>query len=256
MTGLGSPIANLVVAGLVAEGDTENPPWVAMPAAAAPSTVSGTTTQLNVLGGDDYDAAALIYTWSVVSEPNGATAPTFSVNSNNTAQNTTVTFHDAGNYVFAVTITNIYGLSVTSDVNVTVNQTVSGVTLTPASGNLNDNSTLQFTATAYDQFGHSMTLQPSWNWSLAGGGSINGSGLYTAPQDGSGTATIYVNGEGITQAVTVSFTAVPSSNPPAPGQILSIWLEFIESWMSQLTQFQSMWQLLVATLPNQSNAGE
>ncbi|MHB1423796.1 MAG: S53 family peptidase [Gemmataceae bacterium] len=252
VTGRGSPLANLVVDGLVSFGNSEIPPWVVTPASAAPSTVTGTTTNLSVLGGDDYNASALIYTWSVVAEPYGAEAPTFSVNASNAAQNTLVAFHAAGNYTFQATITNIYGLSVTSTVNVTVNQTPSSISLTPAGGSLNDNSSLQFSAAALDQFGQPMSIQPSWNWSLGGGGALNGSGLFTAPAAGSGTATVYVSGDGLTQAATVAFTAPPSSSPPPPpGQILSIWLQFIESWISQLSQVQSMWQLLAASRPNQ-----
>ncbi|HTU16895.1 MAG TPA: hypothetical protein VMG10_02435, partial [Gemmataceae bacterium] len=240
VTGRGSPIANLVVAGLVGEGASYTPPWVASAPTASSSTVTGTTTNLSVLGGDDYNTGALTYTWSVLSEPSGVTAPTFSANGTNAAQHTTVTFHDAGSYTFQVTITNIYGLSATSDVSVTVDQTLSGISLTPASGSVYNNGTLTFSATAVDQFGHAMSAQPGWSWSLGGAGSLLGNGQYTAPASGSGTATIYVSGDGLTQTATVTFTADPSSTSSDPGQTWSSWMQLLDSWMSQLSQLESL----------------
>ncbi|HTU91789.1 MAG TPA: hypothetical protein VMF69_17030 [Gemmataceae bacterium] len=249
VTGRGSPIANLIVAALVAEGGSESSPWVATPASASSSTVNGTTTNLSVLGGDDYNTAALTYTWSVLSEPSGAAGPTFSSNGSNAAQNTTVTFHDAGAYTFQVTITNIYGLSATSDVSVNVNQTLSTLSLTPTGGSVYNNDSLQLTATALDQFGHAMNTQPTWTWSLAGGGSLSGSGQYTAPSAGSGTATVNVSDDGLTQTTTISYTAAPTSTVPNPGQTWSALLQLLDTWMSQLSQFQSLWQFLVSELP-------
>jgi len=249
VTGRGSPIANLIVAGLVGQRNSANSPWVAAPANASSSTVTGTITNLSVRGGDNYNTAALTYTWSVVSAPSGASGPTFSVNGSNAAQNTTVTFHNAGVYTFQVTITNIYGLSATSDVSVTVNPTLSGISLTPTSGSVYNNASLQFTATALDQFGQAMSTQPSWTWSLAGPGSLSNGGQYLAPTIGSGTATVYVSGDGLTQMATVSYSPAPPAGPPSPGQTWSIWLQFLETWMSQLSQVQSLWQLLLTSWP-------
>ncbi|HZV05643.1 MAG TPA: hypothetical protein VE999_11220 [Gemmataceae bacterium] len=247
VTGRGSPLANLVVSGLVAYGTSATAPWVSTPAYAAPGTVSGTSTNLSVAGGDNYNTSALTYTWSVISEPAGAADPTFSVNGTNAAQNTTVTFHAAGTYVFQVTITNIYGLSTTSDVTVTVNQTLSGISLTPVGASVYNGNLLQFTATAIDQFGQSMSVQPAWGWSLAGPGLLTGEGLYIAPSAGSGAATIYVIGDGLSQAVTVRFTVSPSSPFPDPGQTWATWLQILDAWLSQFSQYQSMWELLLAT---------
>jgi hypothetical protein len=98
------------------------PPTVAAPAAADPNpVVSGTTAALSVLGADDQGEANLTYTWTATAVPDGAGAPTFSINGTNAAKNTTVTFAQPGNYTFRVTITDANGLSVTSSVNVSVN---------------------------------------------------------------------------------------------------------------------------------------
>ncbi len=248
VTGRGSPIANLVVGGLDGLGaSTPTAPWIVSGASAAPSLVTGTTTNLSVAAGDSYNPAVVTYTWSVVREPSGATAPSFSLNGTDAARNTTVTFHDAGSYTFQVTATNVYGLSATSDVNVTVQQTVSQIALTPLSGNVADSGSLRFSATATDQFGHSMMVQPAWNWSLAGRGSLDGTGLYTAPSSGSGSATVYVSADGTTLSATVSFTATVSSTPyQSPW---TTWLHWVDTWMTQVSEFQSVWQFLLASMP-------
>jgi hypothetical protein len=81
--------------------------------------------------------------------------------------------------------------STTSSVNVTVNQTLTSVTVTPATSTLAPNAAQQFTATAFDQFGNPLATPPSFTWSLdpLSAGTINQNGLYTAP-DSTGNATV------------------------------------------------------------------
>src|SRR2546430_2692128 len=76
----------------------------------------------------------------------------FSVNDTNAARNTTATFGKAGAYVFVVTITDASGLSVTSTVSVTVKQTLTAITVTPAASTIHVRQTEQLTAVALDQF--------------------------------------------------------------------------------------------------------
>jgi hypothetical protein len=154
------------------------PPTVAVAASATPNPVAGTTTNLSVLGADNAGASNLTYVWTTTGTPPAAV--NFSANGNNAAQNTTATFSKAGNYSFQVTITNPGGLSVTSSVNVTVNQTLTAIAVAPASINLNDAALQQFTATAKDQFGAALVLQPSFTWA-ASAGMISTTGLLTAP---------------------------------------------------------------------------
>jgi hypothetical protein len=149
--------------------------------------VTGTTANLSVLGADDGGASNLTYTWSLANlAPAGVN---FSTNGTNAASSTVVTFTHAGTYVLQVTITDTGGLSVTSLVNVTVNQTLTSIAVTPAASSIGPNSTQQFSAIALDQFGLAMATQPSFTWSLAsGGGSVNSStGIYTSPASGSAT---------------------------------------------------------------------
>jgi hypothetical protein len=188
------------------QGGTNQPPTVATPAAASPSTVTGKTTALSVLGADDGGEAALTYTWIMTSGPAGA-SPTFSANGTNAAKNSTVTFNRAGGYVFQVTITDAGGLTTTSSVSVTVLQTLTTIKLTPSSATVRRGGKVQFSATAYDQFAIALNSQPTFTWQIVSGpGSITSSGLYTAPSNKTGKATVQASAGGVSGRATVTIT--------------------------------------------------
>ena len=161
--------------------------------------------------------------WSIVSAPDDGGAY-FSVNDSNAASTTTVTFYAAGNYSFQVTVTDAVGAYAARNVTVklTVNQTLSSIEVTPGDAAMLYDSTRDFTASGFDQFGDNMTTQPTFDWSVSGdGGSITTSGHYTAPildpytenvelppatyvvtatsSDISGTANIFVSDTSFTQ---------------------------------------------------------
>ena len=199
------------------------PPTVAAAASASPNPVTGTTCNLSVLGADDAGQSNLTYTWAATGTPPAAV--NFSLNGNNAAQNTTAAFSKAGNYSFQVTITNAAGLTATSSVNVTVNQTFTAIAVSPASINLHDGAVQQFTATAEDQFGAALATQPSFTWATTAG-TISGSGLLTAPDtavaSGTVTAGYPLAGGGVNgsaaftvavQPPTVAAAASASPNP-------------------------------------------
>lgn len=168
---------------------------------ASPSTVTGTTTTLSVTATDP-SGGKLSYAWSVVSQPTGAPTPSFSAG---TAASTRATFYAAGSYTFRVVVTSsVSGAQTSATVSVTVAQTLTRVTLSPALVSLNDGASQQFTAYAYDQFLNPMTTTFTWS-KASGGGTLTSSGLYTAPSSGTGKtsikATATVNG------ITVSGTA-------------------------------------------------
>jgi hypothetical protein len=193
------------------------PPTLATPAAANPTAVTGTSTNLSVVGADHSGASGLIYTWAATTLPNGVAAPTFSNNRTNAAQNTTAYFAAAGSYVFTVTIADSYGVTATSTVAVTVTQTLTGLTITPASTTVADGAAQTLTAAITDQFGVPMGTQPgSFSWSMAttGTGTVNATtGTYTAPSTGTGWATINASGGGYTGTAAVYYTPAASLVP-------------------------------------------
>lgn len=183
-------------------------PTVATPASSSPSTVTGTTSALSVLGSDDGGEANLTYTWATVGTPPAAVA--FSANGTNAAKSVTATFAKAGTYTFAVTISDGSGTAV-SQVSVVVSQTVASVSVAPASTTLANGASRQFTATALDQFGAAMAAAPAFTWSASAttgsAGSITQNGLYTAPASGSAAVTVTAgtsNGASGAASVTVN----------------------------------------------------
>jgi hypothetical protein len=154
-------------------------PTIVNAAVASANPVTTTSTSLSALANDvTRGEPALTYTWSLTGTPPAAVS--FSANGTNAAKNTTATFSKAGSYDFLVTIADANGFSTTSAVTVTVQPTQS-ISISPPSAQLNPGAIQQLTATVSDQFG-AITPQPAITWSIqSGGGTINSSGLYTAP---------------------------------------------------------------------------
>ena len=198
---------------------TNASPTVATAAAASPGTVIASTAALSVLGADGGGQSSLTYTWSVLSEPTGATVM-FSANGTNAAQDVTATFNEAGVYNLEATITNLAGLTATSTVGVTVDQTLTSVAVSPGNLTLATNSHEQFTATGYDQFGNAMATQPSFTWSTSSSslGSLSGTGLYTTGGL-QGMATVTATSGTLSATASIDVTSLP-----AP----SLWYRFDE----------------------------
>ena len=158
----------------VAVGGVVNPAaTIVEPAAVSPDPVTGTTAILTALGADDGGADKLRYTWSAVGLPAGVASPLFSANGTNDASNTTVTFAASGLYNLRVTISD-GSLSVTSSVPVEVVATPTTVTVNPTAIALPVATKARFTAAVADQFGLPMATQPPVQWSVEGGGVIDG----------------------------------------------------------------------------------
>jgi regulation of enolase protein 1 (concanavalin A-like superfamily) len=166
-------------------------PTVATSAAASTNLIYGTTVNLSVLGADDGGEVNLTYTWALAGNPPNPVA--VSANGNNAAKNTTATFAAAGTYSFVVIIKDAGGLMTNSAVTITVNQTVSSLIISPVSALVLSGQSQQFAATAADQFGIPMQSALPFSWSVFSGvGSVNSSGLYTAPTGSGGSATVRV----------------------------------------------------------------
>ncbi len=186
------------------------PPTIATPAAAAATTIPGTSTAVSVLGADDGGEANLTYTWAWA----GPATVTFTANGTNAAKNATATFSAAGDYQLLVTVRDAAGKTVTSQVDVTVTRTA-GIAVAPGSVTLQAGGTVQFSATVVDQFGFAMPPQPTFLWAVsAGGGSINSGGFYRAPSTGGSFAVRAIaNGMTGTATVTVPYPVVEITVP-------------------------------------------
>src|SRR6185503_13164148 len=191
-------------------GSTNQAPTVATAASANPNPVSGTTSNLSALGADDGGEANLTYTWATTGTP---PAPvTFSANGTNAAKNTIATFTKAGSYSLLVTIRDLGSLTVTSSVNVTVNQTLTSINVVPTSASVAVGMTQSFTATALDQFGVALASQPTFAWSVTGGGTISSSGLFTAGSTPGGPFTVRATSGSVNGTANVTVvTSVPVS---------------------------------------------
>ena len=186
-------------------------PTVATAASATPGTVTGTSANLSVLGADTDGGgeANLTYLWATTFAPTGVSSPSFSINGTNAAKSTSATFHHAGSYTFVVTITDASGLSVSSSVSVTVNQTLTSATVSPVTASLTAGQTQQVNATGMDQFGIAMSSQPTFSWAVtAGGGTVGGSGLYTSPAAGT-LATVTATTAALQASATISVVSSP-----------------------------------------------
>jgi hypothetical protein len=196
--------ASGAVTGNAAVNVTNAAPTVTIPAAAVPSLVTATTTSLSVTAADDAGDANLTYHWTVI----GPAGVSFSDNDSNSAESATVTFNQAGNYTATVTIADAGGLTATSSLSITVAQTLAQIGVSPATSTVVSLSTQQFAATAYDQFGAEMSVQPAIEWSAVSG-TITAGGLYSAPGvAGSDTITAFADGASGTAIVRVASSAL------------------------------------------------
>lgn len=207
------PACSVTTMRIVGLTTLNQPPTVAIPATASQNPVLGLTTGLSVLGADDGGEALLKYSWSTAGTPPATV--TFSSSGSNSSKNVTATFASSGTYILRVTISD-GSLATTSDVTVSVNQTLTSLLVSPAATTINTGTTKQFTATAKDQFSATMSSQPACTWSVASGpGSISTTGLFTAPTT-AGTSTIKATAGTVSGSATVTIV-IPI--PAAPSQL-------------------------------------
>ena len=186
------------------------PPTVATPGSATPNPITGKTTALSVIGADDGGEANLIYTWATSGTPPAPVS--FSINGSNAAKDTTATFTRAGSYTLAVTLRDASGASVVGNVNVTVNQALGGIVVSPATAQVAPSSTQQFTARANDQFGNVMSPAPGITWTASGGGTISPSGLFTAGSTNGGPFAIGASNGNVSGSASVTIATGGGAN--------------------------------------------
>ena len=167
-------------------------PTIAIPAGSTPNPTNGTTAVLAVAWCRRCRRSQSHLHMGRDEHSDRRPAPTYSANGSNSAKNATVTFYKAGNYTLQVTIADAGGLTTSSSVNVTVNQALTSIVVSPTSANLANGATEPFSALALDQFGDPLATQPSLTWSLDTGsvGTIDSSGLYSSPDESIGSAVV------------------------------------------------------------------
>lgn len=182
-------------------------PTIATAASANPNPASGTQVTLSVLGADDGGEANLTYTWSSTGTP---PAPVnFSLNGTNAAKTTVATFGLSGTYTFHVTVSDLQGLTATSNVTVNVTPTITSISVTPANATVSLNGTQQFSASARDQFGIALATQPAFTWAVDGGGTVDGTGIFTAAVATGGTYHVSASSGGKTGSSVVTIVDTP-----------------------------------------------
>lgn len=186
------------------------PTLVSMPSAFPPS-VMGKSTVLRVLGSDESGEGTVQYVWSA----QGPDQVVFAENDSNAAKNTTATFSKAGAYTLTATLKSVAGMTTTATVEVTVAQSLSGLSVTPAQLGVAPNATQRFSALATDQFGDPHAMAPAVMWSLSGGGTIDDTGLFTARGTAGGPFTVTANAGALRgmAAVTVGDDVVDTTPP-------------------------------------------
>jgi len=83
--------------------------------------------------------------------------------------------------------------------------------VSPASASVNTSGTQQFSATARDQFATSLTTQPSFTWTVSGGGTVSSTGLYTAGATAGGPYTVTAQSGGTSGTASVTVTTASTT---------------------------------------------
>ena len=100
------------------------------------------------------------------------------------------------------------GVSGTASVTVTAPPVLTTITVSPASATVQTGATQQFTATGKDQFGQPVNPQPSFTWSVNGGGAVDpSSGLFTAGSSAGGPFTVTATSGTVHGNASVTVTA-------------------------------------------------
>ncbi len=82
------------------------------------------------------------------------------------------------------------------------------ISVSPASASVQTGGTQQFSATGRDQFGNLLSPQPTFSWSVGGGGTISPAGLFSATTAG-GPFTVTASSGGVSGTASVTVTTTP-----------------------------------------------
>lgn len=173
------------------------PPNIVTPAS-GPAMVGGTSATLSVVASDA--GGGLTYAWAVASGPAGVTFTP--------AATTTATFAHAGTYTMTVTVRDAAGNQVTSTTGaIVVAETAGALAIAEAAPTVASAGTITLHATVLDQFGAAIA-GASLTWSVVGGGTVSGSGVFTAPTvTAATTSEVHAASGALSAQVTVAITA-------------------------------------------------
>jgi hypothetical protein len=147
-----------------------------------------------VLGGgaiDDGGTDNLTYNWTVVSTPAGASPQVTLIDSPDYPAAARVSLDRIGAYTFLLIARDAQGLITTSSVSYVLAPKITSLDVGPQAAILQAGETARFIAVPLDQFGGPMTLPGPVAWQvLSGPGTIDSTGVYTAPTDQTGTAVV------------------------------------------------------------------
>jgi hypothetical protein len=121
----------------------------------------------------------LLYDWALVT---GNAPVSFSLNHATNAASTVVSFQAPGVYLFRARVTDTFGFSATSNLNLTVTPLPATMVVAPYQVHVPKGSSIAFRASAWDQLGGSIGISPAW--SVTGGGTINTDGVFSATAAG------------------------------------------------------------------------
>ncbi len=135
-----------------------------------------------------------------------------------------ITFDEAGDYRFSLEATNSAG-STSQTVEVVVDPILSALAVEPETVSVEYGHTKDFAAYAGDQFGNAMADPAALFWS-ANAGTVNSSGVYTAPGSGSSdTVTVTAensNDELITSVPATVHLSSAASGPEVPQNLNAV----------------------------------
>ncbi|MEA2632309.1 MAG: hypothetical protein QOE66_2528, partial [Chloroflexota bacterium] len=91
----------------------------------------------------------------------------------------------------------------------TATPVLTSITVSPASASVPTGGTQPFSATGLDQFGQPLSPQPTFAWSVGGGGTISTGGLFTAGSTVGGPYTVTATSGSVSGTASVTVKSVP-----------------------------------------------
>jgi hypothetical protein len=163
------------------------------------------------------------YTITATAGTGGSISPSGGVSVSG-GSNQTFTITSSSGYTIssvAVDGTSVGAVSSYTFTNITSNHTIAAsfaasspilttISVSPSSASVVVNGTQQFAATAKDQSGNAMSPQPTFSWTVSGGGTITNSGLFTAGSTAGGPYTVTAASGGVSGMASVTVTAASS----------------------------------------------